>query len=373
MAELDAAAGVLTVDLAALCDNWRLLRSRVQPAECGAVVKANAYGLGAEAVSRALYRAGCRTFFVALVDEGLRLRPALPPDASVYVMHGPFEGAEGECVEAGLLPVLNSLHQVQRWQAVAQAAGRRLNAGVQIDTGMARMGLSDEEALQVAAMPGLLQHTDVSLLMSHLVAAECPNDPVNVQQLQRFQRWRPHWPQARASLANSSGVFLGAPYHFDLARPGAALYGVAPQPGTANPLRPVVRLQGRLIQSREIEAGSGVGYNHTWVAPRRSRIGTVSVGYADGLLRSLSGRGRLGWQGHEVPLVGRVSMDSITVDLTDLPAQALQPGTLFDLLDEVHDINAMAEQAGTNAYEILTSLGDRYRRRYVGSASLDAA
>lgn len=174
------------------------------------------------------------------------------------------------------------------------------------------------------------------------------------------------WPSALGCLANSSGVFLGHDFHFDLARPGAALYGVAPMAGRPNPMRPVVRLQGRLIQWREVAPGEGVGYNHTWQAGRASRIATVSVGYADGYLRSLSSRAQLRFEGATLPLVGRVSMDTVTVDVTGVPVERLQPGALFDLIDAVQDINALALEAGSNAYEILTSLGLRYRRQYLG-------
>ncbi len=363
MASCAPAAATLSIDLSVLCDNWRLLGRQAAPGTgCAAVVKADAYGLGAEIVAPALYRAGCRDFFVALVDEALQLRPRLPDDASVFVLHGALPGAEADCAAAGVVPVLNSLDQVRRWGALAARLGRRLRAGLQVDTGMARLGLppAEQACLDDAALRGI----GVGLLMSHLAAAEEHDNPLNAQQLDRFRQVRRRWPAVPASLANSSGVFLGRDWHFELLRPGAALYGVAPTRGRPNPMRPVVRLQGRLIQWREIEAGCGVGYNHTWHARRRTRVATVSVGYADGWLRSLSNRAQLRFRGTPVPLIGRVSMDAVTVDATDLCADALQPGAAFDLIDEVHDINALAAEAGTSAYEILTSLGQRYRRIY---------
>ncbi|HEU0201223.1 MAG TPA: alanine racemase [Burkholderiaceae bacterium] len=363
------ACALLTIDLDAICANWRLLGERVRPGACGAVVKANAYGLGAAPVARALYRAGCREFFVAQVEEGVHLRSVLPSSALVYVLQGCLPGGEQACLEHDLIPVLNSLDQVERWQSLARRRQRVLDAALQFDTGMARLGLSPADADRLEAEPERLHSLRISLVLSHLVAAEVAEDPVNLLQLERFRMLRAKWPHGRASLANSSGIFLDQAFHFDLARPGAALYGVAPKPGV-NPLRPVVRLQGRLIQWREIEAGTGVGYNHTWRATRRARIATVAVGYADGYLRSASNRARLRFQGTEVPLIGRVSMDTVTVDASDIPAAALTPGALFDVLDSAQDINALAAQAGTNAYEILTSLGDRFQRRYLSKPQL---
>lgn len=364
------ASAVLTIDLEALVDNWRLLCTRVQPAQCAAVVKADAYGLGAEAVVRALLRAGCRDFFVALVDEGVRLIDALgaawPASARVHVLHGAFAGAERDCLARGLVPVLNSLDQIERWQALARQEGRALPAAIHGDTGMARLGLSPADLAVLDAEPGRLDGIVPTLVMSHLVSAEMLDDPLNTLQAQRFAQLRARWPRVPGSLVNSSGVFLGPAYHADLARPGAALYGVAPVANAPNPMRAVVRLQGRLIQTREIAAGEGVGYNHIWHAKWPSRIATVSVGYADGYLRSLSSGARLRLHGRTLPLVGRVSMDTVTVDVTGVPDEHLHPGALFDLIDEVQDINALAAQAGTNAYEILTNLGPRYQRQYLG-------
>jgi alanine racemase len=365
------ASAVLTIDLGAIVDNWRSLCTRVQPAQCAAVVKADAYGLGAEAVVRALLRAGCREFFVALVDEGVRLVDALgpqwPQDARVHVLHGAFAGAERDCLEKGLTPVLNSLDQIERWQALAKEMGRALPAAIHGDTGMARLGLSPGDLAILDAEPARLAGIEVSLVMSHLVSAELLDDPLNALQAQRFGALRARWPGIAGSLVNSSGVFLGPEYHADLARPGAALYGVAPIANAPNPMRSVVRLQGRLIQTRDIGAGDGVGYNHIWHAKWPSRIATVSVGYADGYLRSLSSGARLRLHGRTLPLVGRVSMDTVTVDVTGVPEEQLHPGALFDLIDDVQDINALAAQAGTNAYEILTNLGPRYQRQYLGT------
>jgi alanine racemase len=361
-------AAVLSIDLDAIVANWRELARRVVPGSCAAVVKADAYGLGAAQVVAALHQAGCRTFFVALMDEGIALRKVLPLDAMIHVLHGPLPGTEIDCVEHGLTPVLNAPDQIQRYRALASRLDRELPAALQLDTGMARLGLQDSEVRRLAAQADALQGIGLRLVMSHLVSAEEPANPLNEVQLQRFEWLRAALPPCAASLANSSGIFLGSRFHFDLARPGAALYGVAPVAGAPNPMRSVVRLQARLLQVRDVGAGDGVGYNHTWQASQPSRIATVSIGYADGYLRSLGNRATLAFQGHEVPLVGRVSMDTVTVDVSRVPADALEPGALFDVIDEAHDINALAAQAGTNAYEILTQLGPRYERRYRGAA-----
>ena len=324
-------ANTLVIDLDAVAANWRILGSR-SPAgvPCAAVVKADAYGLGASMVAPALYGAGCRHFFVALVDEALALRPLLPRDARLYVLHGALPGAEAECLDAGLTPVLNSLEQLRRWQQLARRRGAVLGAALQVDTGMARLGLPLPEALELDAAS--IEGIEPALWMSHLVGAENPEDPFNREQLRRFTQLRRRWPRVPASLANSSGIFLGPDFHFELLRPGAALYGVAPTVGRPNPMHAVVHLSARMIQAHEIPAGQGVGYNHTWVATRPTRVATVSVGYADGFLRSLSNRSFLYLGGHRVPLIGRVSMDMVSVDVSDVPEELITPEASFELL-----------------------------------------
>ncbi|MEO8298831.1 MAG: alanine racemase [Burkholderiales bacterium] len=373
MAEIESmgrAAAFLTVDLSAVVDNWKTLSRLAAPARCAAVVKADAYGLGAVPVVRALLRAGCREFFVALVEEGIRLRESLaeawPADARIHLLHGSLPGAEADCLHHGLVPVLNSLDQLRRWQGLARQQGRALPAALQVDTGMARLGMAPQVLGRLLDEPGGLQGIAPSLVMSHLVSAEDPADPISARQLELFRPWRARVPAALGCLANSSGIFLGSDYHFDLVRPGAALFGVAPVLGLPNPMRQVARVRARLIQWREIGVGEAVGYNHTWRAERPTRLATVSVGYADGYLRSMSNHSDLRFHGMSVPLVGRVSMDTVTVDVTDVDEALLQPGALFDVMDEVQDVNALARQAGTNAYEILTSLGSRYKRHYIG-------
>ncbi|HLZ66814.1 MAG TPA: alanine racemase [Aliidongia sp.] len=360
-----AAGAVLTIDLAALRDNYRLLQGRLGAAQCAAVVKADAYGLGAARVATTLSRIGCRHFFVAHLQEGVALRAALPAEAEIFVLNGLMPGAEAACLDAGLTPVLNSLAQVDGWAALSRRRGRALPAVLQVDSGMARLGLAPAEVDLLARDPARLGGIAVRAVMSHLACADEPYHPANRAQLAMFEAQRRRLPPAPASFANSSGIFLGSDYHFDLARPGAALYGVAPVPGAPNPMRAVVRLDARVIQTRAIAAGDAVGYGHAFRAAAPTRIATLAVGYADGWLRSVGPGGQAYVGDRALPIAGRVSMDSLTLDISALPADMLQPGDFVELIGPHQSIDAVATAAGTIGYEILTSLGGRYVRRYV--------
>jgi alanine racemase len=354
--------GVLTIDLSAVAANWRLLAARVQPAQCAAVVKADAYGLGAAALAPVLARAGCRHFFVAHLAEGIALRRVLRNDAEIHVLHGPPPGSEAAFAAHRLIPVLNSAAAAEAWAAFGRARGGPLPAALQFDTGMSRLGAPAEEVAQLRARADL----DVRLVMSHLACADEPLHPANAAQLAAFRALRALWPAAPASLAASFGIFLGPAYHFDLVRPGAALYGVSPS-GGPNPLHPVVRLQAPVVQVRTIPPGTGVGYGHTWTAGTPTRIATLGIGYADGVPRSLSNHGAAWLDDVPLPLIGRVSMDSITVDASAVAPERLAPGALLDLIGPRCDVDAFAAAAGTTGYELLTRLGDRLVRRYVGA------
>jgi alanine racemase len=349
------APSVLTVDLAAIVANWRSLHRPGGPAVSG-VIKADAYGTGARQVSQALYAAGCRHFFVAWLQEALAIRD-LVPDAMVAVLGGLIAGSEGEYNEHGITPVLGALDEVDRWRRLGQAAPI-----LHVDTGMSRLGLTAQEVDVLARDSARLGWTP-RYVMSHLVSSEVAGDALNAVQLERFQAARGKLPSAPASLANSSGIFLGPAFGFDLVRPGAALYGINPSPGSENPMCPVVRLSARVLSVRDIPAGETVGYNATWTAARPSRIATAALGYADGFLRSLSGRAVACFDGTPVPLVGRVSMDLTTFDVTDHPS--IQPGCWLDVLGPHLTADEVADAAGTNGYEILTSLGPRYQRVYL--------
>ena len=348
---------LLVVDVPAIVANWRSLCR----GPTAAVVKADAYGLGAPAIVPALSAAGCRHFFTAHPGEALAIRPLLP-GAMVAVLNGLWPGLEPEFAAHDLTPVLGTLDELGRWTAHARAAGQALPAILHVDTGMNRLGLSPREVETLAAEPSRLDGLAIRYVMTHLVSAECPGDPVNEQQRRRFAAACARLPPAPRSFANSSGLFLGPGFASDLARPGAALYGVNPTPGCPNPQRPVVRLRARVLSVRDVPAGESVGYNAQWTARRPSRIATVSVGYADGFLRALTNRAVAFFDDRPVPLVGRVSMDLCTFDVTGEPG--LDPGDWLDLLGP-GGVDALAELAGTNGYEILTSLGPRYVRRYL--------
>ena len=356
-----AAGAVLTVDLAAIVANWRALCARHPSGPVAGVVKADAYGLGAAAVAPALAAAGCRQFFVATAVEAVALRPLLP-DAFLAVLNGVMPGTEDAFLAHGLVPVLGSLAEIDAWSARANGLGRRLPAILHVDTGMARLGLAPAELDALAHTPSRLGGIDLRYVLSHLVASEAPGEAINAAQARRFAAACAALPPAPRSLANSSGILLGAAFGSDLARPGAALYGINPTPGRPNPMRPAVRLTARVLAVRDLPAGGTVGYNATWTAERPSRIATVAIGYADGWQRAQSNRGAAVFDGRPLALVGRVSMDLTTFDATDHPG--VTPGSWLDLIGPARPVDAVAEAAGTNGYEVLTSLGPRIRRRY---------
>jgi alanine racemase len=357
------AGAILEIDLAGIAANWRSLAQRVAPASCAAVVKADAYGLGAAKVSAALAKEGCRLFFTATTDEAIALRCVLPASSEIAVFNGPSPDCADEFVEYRLIPVLNHPGQIAEWQRVASyRAG--LPAMLHLDTGISRLGLTKREFDKIADQ--LLEQGAVRWrgLISHLACADQPAHPLNETQRARFVSARAHLGALPASLAASSGIFLGRDFHFDFVRPGAALYGVNPRPGAPNPMRQIIRLRGRILQVREVDPGQSVGYGATHVMDTPGRLATVAVGYADGWLRSLSNRGSASLGGKRVPLLGRVSMDLVVFDVSDVDPVIVRPGNFIDLLDGEHGVDAVANDAGTIGYEILTSLGARYHRVY---------
>ncbi len=362
------AGAVLSIDLAAIAANYRLLCRRLGHVECAGVVKADAYGLGMDRVAPALAAAGCRWFFVARLDEGVGLRRLLP-EAAIAVFDGPMPGTETAYREHDLMPVLNHSGQIDAWAALAAEAP--LPAILHVDTGMARLGLEPAELDRLAEDPARLARIEPRYVMSHLACADQPDHRMNPRQLAAFAAARRRLPPAPASLANSSGIFLGPEYHFDLARPGVALYGVAPRPETPNPMAQVVNLKGKIVQVRDVDSPMTVGYGATHRVTRAGRLATVAVGYADGYLRSLSNRAHAMIGDVRVPVVGRVSMDLITLDVTAAPPRAARPGEWVDLLGPGHGVDALAAEAGTIGYEILTALGQRYHRVYVGAPDSD--
>ncbi len=323
------------------------------------MVKADAYGCGLAAVASALWRAGCRTVFVAHLAEAETARLVLP-EAAIYVLNGLEPGSAGTYAERNLRPVLGSSEELSEWAAFGRGA---LPAALHVDTGMNRLGLSVPDALALAGDPRIAA-AGIDLVMSHLVSAELPGEAVNARQIADFARVRAAFPGIPASLANSSGVFLGAGAHHDLLRPGYALFGGNPTPGGPNPMRPVVRLEAAILQVRDVAAGDRVGYNGRWTAPGPRRLATLSLGYADGYPRAASGRGHALVGGVPCPMLGLVSMDLIVLDVTEAPAA--KRGDAAVLIGDALDLDTVGRTAGTIGYEILTGLGSRYVRTYTG-------
>ncbi|ODT22686.1 MAG: alanine racemase [Kaistia sp. SCN 65-12] len=359
-----AGNGVLRISLSAIRSNYRTIAAHVAPSRCAAVLKADAYGLGIDRVAPALYAEGCRDFFVAMLSEALALKPLLPGDATIHVLNGVMPGHEGLCAAAGIRPVLNSLNQAVAWVQRSGAAGNGIGAALQLDTGMSRMGLPADELAALAGNPELVGRAGIKLIMSHLAVADEPRHPGNALQLAAFRATARHLPEVPRSLANSAGIFLSPSYHFDLCRPGAALYGLVVSPRMP-PLRPAVSLYGRVVQLRWISPGAMVGYGWTFRARRNTRVATISVGYADGFLRFASDRGAVWLGDHRLRVIGKVSMDSLTVDATDVPADKIRPGAYVEILGPHQSVEDLASDAGTINYEILTCLGTRYWRVYV--------
>lgn len=368
MTAQDRAPAFLTIDLDAVTANWRQLRDMVGGAEAAAVVKADGYGLGALPVARALAKAGAKTFFVATIDEGIALRAALP-DPTIFVLGGPLPGATGDLVDHDLVPVLNSLDQIGLWVGFARARGEALPAALHLDTGMSRLGLDAPAVARLAEQPALLAGIRPVLVMSHMACADEPGHAKNPAQLNAFTALAAKMPAAPRSLGASATIFLGAGYHFDLVRPGAALYGLNPQPDAPNPMAAVVRLSARILQVRDVDTPMTVGYGASHSIRAKGRIAVVAAGYADGLFRSLGNRGFGIIEGVRVPVVGRISMDLTCFDVSHLPPELARPGALVELIGPDHDADALAAEAGTIGYEILTSLGARYLRTYLGGAA----
>jgi len=361
------AGGQLTIDLGALAANWRELKRRASPARCSAVIKADGYGLGLTPVATALAKTGCDTFFVALLDEARRLRAALPM-ATIYVLDGLMPGTAPEFRKLRVEPVLGSWVEIEEWDAFAHDSSEPLPAAVHVDTGMTRLGLAADEARLLAERLRLLRFKP-SLVMSHFACADEPAHPLNAKQIAAFRALAALFPGTPASLANSAGLLAHPDSHFDLVRPGISIYGGRAVIGQENPMRPVVRLDLRILQVRNAAKDMSVGYGATRTLARDSRIAICAAGYADGIFRAVGSNDKrsgaeLVVAGRRCPLVGRVSMDLIAVDVTDVPN--VKRGDLATLLGEGISVDEFASHAGTIGYETLTSLGLRYARVYVG-------
>jgi alanine racemase len=372
----DFEAARLTVRLAAIAANYRTYRRLAGPTAVAAVVKADAYGLGAARVAPALAQAGCDSFFVARLQEGIALRQAVPK-ARIFVLDGAQPDAVPALISNRLTPVLNSLAEIAAWSAAAKVGRASLDAVLHVDTGMNRLGLPDDElAILSAEQAKRLAGLNLVLVMSHLACGDDSKNSMNGAQLSRFRQALAMLPPAPASLAASHGAMLGVDYHFDLVRPGVALYGADPQgpegrsPGikgnaTPNLMQTAAVLTARVLQLRRIDLGQSVGYAATFRAKRPTMLATVALGYADGVPRALSNKGEAAIGGVRVPIVGRVSMDLMTLDVTGL-AEAPEIGAEVELLGDTISLGEVAQAAGTNEYEILTRLR-RVPKNYVGA------
>jgi alanine racemase len=371
-AALASATGVLTVDLDAIVANWRKLEKAAVPAECAAVIKADAYGCGVDPVARALAAAGCKTFFVATLDEARAARAAVP-SATIYALDGIFQNCGDAFARIDCKPVIGDLNELAEWDVFCRRSGWTGGAAIHIDTGMNRLGLTITEAQGIIPRINAGDH-GITMVMSHLACAEALNHPLNAKQLATFREIASLFTGVPASLSNSSGIFLGLQFQFDIVRPGAALYGINPTPEADNPMQPVVDLKARIVQIRNVERGDSVGYGGTWTARRPTRLAIVSAGYADGYFRAAgSNDGTRGAEavvaGKRCPIAGRVSMDLMAIDITDLEKNAVRRGHMATLIGEGITVDELAHHFGTIGYEVLTSLGPRYARVHKGGAA----
>jgi alanine racemase len=371
----DLAGAILTVDLDAIQENWKRLAAKAAPAECGAAVKGNAYGLGVDHVAPALWAAGCRTFFVARPMEGGELRRLLPREAVIYVLDGLFPGQAEFYAREDLRPALITIEEAREWAGFGTEYGRNLPCAIHVDTGINRLGFSPSAFDELIGNNEIMARLNLTLLMSHLACADEPHHPLNARQKTAFATLRQRLPGIPASLANSSGIFLGSGYTHELVRPGIALYGGNPVTPQMNPMLPVAHLEGTVLQLREVAAGESVGYGAIWRATRQTRVAVLGAGYKDGVPRSLSSRATNGPAqvfigGRRCPVIGRVSMDMMAIDVTAVPVDLCRRGTRAELIGRNIAIDETAEWAGTISYELLTRLGQRFTRLYSGGESV---
>ena len=359
--------GVLTIDLAAIEANWKRLAGMTVPVDCAAVVKADAYGCGLPQVAAKLYKAGCRTFFVADLGEGRTVR-SIARDAVIYVLNGVLPGTGRTLADSNLRPVINGPTELAEWDAFVANNNWRGGAALHIDTGMNRLGLTIEEGLAISSRIRAENH-GFTLLVSHFACADTPLHPMNDKQIRLFRELRILYRGVPSSIANSSGIFLGGTVHCDVVRPGGALYGANPTPGKKNPMRPVVELRGRIIQVREAKKGESIGYGATFTTTRPTKLAIIAVGYGDGYARAASANkskpaADVIIARRRCPLLGRVSMDLIAADVSDIPEGIVKRGDYATLLGMDIGVDELAAAMGTIGYEVLTSLGRRYRRIY---------
>jgi alanine racemase len=367
---------ILNIDLGAIKKNWLHLKSMQNDScDCGAVVKADAYGLGADTIAKSLLSAGCRTFYVAHLEEGIALRNVLGAGATIVVLHGIQVGLEADCYNYKLIPVINTLDQAKAWSEYSKNRDKPQKVILQTDTGMNRLGMEADDLITIINDNAYTLGLEPIALMSHLACASIENHPLNLDQLARFKialsATITKFPQISATLSNSSGIFLGSEWHFNATRPGAALYGLNPQPHKVNPMRAVVTLKAKILQTRYIDTGDTVGYGATVKAEGRTRLATVSIGYADGFRRSLSNIDVGFIDGIPIKVAGLVSMDLLTFDVSSVPDSAVFPGQSIDILSKNYGPDELAKQCNTIGYEIISTLGSRFARSYTSDRDED--
>lgn len=369
---LTGALGHITINLEAIARNWQSLARLVAPADCAAVVKANAYGLGATRVVPALQRAGCTTFFVATLGEAHQIR-SLIGSGRIFVLDGVLPEFASGFADDSIIPVLSTPEEIVLWRKEAKSRGKVLPAALHIDSGLNRLGLSVNDVTDLAATEGAFDGLEIVLTLSHLASADTPDAPENDAQRMAFETLSAKIPAKQKSLAASDGLMLGQAYHFDLVRPGYALYGGQAFQGGPTPVEPVVRVTAKLLQVRTLKAGDFVGYSATFRAANPMTIAIVSAGYADGVARAASaGTGDVGGvvaiAGKSAPIVGRVSMDLIAVDVSHIPAQDLKRGSDVELIGPNVPLDHVGQHAKTIGYEVLTRLSPRFARTYLEEA-----
>ncbi|MEI8296060.1 MAG: alanine racemase [Alphaproteobacteria bacterium] len=366
LSQLPAAAySCLYIDRQALVNNFRFLEDKIGDARCAAVVKADSYGLGAIPLSQTLAAQGCSVFFVSYLDEGISLRQALADHkATIYVLNGFFPGCEAEFLEHDLTPVLTDIEQVERWRTLAVACAQELPTALHVDTGMHRTGIPDAQVQILRDQPQRLTGLSLKLVMSHLASSSSQDDDFNRVQRQRFLNARQCLPLAPASLVSSSGIFLGSSYHFNITRPGMALYGLNPTPNQPNPMQPLVSLWAKIYQVQDVSPGETVGYFQTYTAQKPQRVATIACGYADGVPWLMGNQGAISIGSYVAPLVGRISMDLITVDVTDIPESLVVPGLWVELLGKTNELGSWVNFAQTSSHDVLMNLRNRPLRVY---------
>ncbi|WP_455479104.1 alanine racemase [Bartonella sp. B23] len=355
---------VATINVSAIVANYTTLAKRVAPIECSAVVKANAYGLGVNKIAPALYQAGCRTFFVAKIEEALQLKNILPSNITIALLNGLPHTAEEFVAQSGIVPVLNSWNSLEDWQTLCQKKDKKFPAIIQIDTNMNRLGLDKKELQKLIKQPTIFEKAEIKYILSHLANGDDDTHSSNYTQLATLKTILAKLPTCKVSFANSGGIFLGNDFYFDLVRPGIALYGIGLRRKHSTPLKPVLKLEAQVIQSRFIEAGFPVGYGGTFITRKPSTLITISIGYADGFPRILSNKGAVYFDGKKLPIVGCISMDSTVVDATDLDKKP-QRGDWVEIIGPHQTLEKMSTDANTIPNEILTSLSPRYKRIYI--------